>query len=283
VIPEEVRAWLDEHGYGDVDSQQAVGGGCINNGMRLYTTSGESFFLKVNGAAPADMFALEAEGLDALRVPGGPRIPETFVAGKTFLLMEDLKPAARRGDYFTTLGRQLAAMHNYTHPKFGFLHNNYIGATPQVNTWTADGYAFFADQRLGYQAALAQKRGYLGGKDVAAVKAIGERLPELVPEQPASLLHGDLWGGNAIADEHGQPALIDPAAHYGWAEAELAFTIMFGGFTGAFYDAYLEVRPLAAGWRERFPLYNLYHTLNHLNLFGTSYLGQAKSIIRKYS
>ncbi|MBN2503469.1 MAG: fructosamine kinase family protein [Anaerolineales bacterium] len=283
MIPEEVSAWLDEQGYGAIASRQSVGGGCINNGMRLHTTSDERFFLKLNNAAPADMFALEVEGLDTLRVPDGPRIPQTFLHGRDFLLMEDLKPATRKRDYFTTLGHKLAAMHAHTNPQFGFPHDNYIGATVQINTWAEDGYVFFAEQRLGFQAELAQQCGYLGGQDVAAVKAIGARLPELVPKQPASLLHGDLWGGNAISDEHGEPALIDPAAHYGWAEAELAFTSMFGGFTGEFYDAYLEVRPLDAGWRERFPLYNLYHYLNHLNLFGTSYLGQVKSIIRKYA
>jgi fructosamine-3-kinase len=106
------------------------------------------------------------------------------------------------------------------------------------------------------------------------VTALAGKLPDLVPAQPASLLHGDLWSGNAIADQHGQPAIIDPAAYYGWAEADLAMTALFGGFSGEFYQAYTEVRPLAPGWRERFSLYNLYHLLNHLNLFGRGYYGQ---------
>jgi fructosamine-3-kinase len=111
---------------------------------------------------------------------------------------------------------------------------------------------------------------------------LAARLPQLVPQQPASLLHGDLWSGNAISDRHGAPAIIDPAVYYGWAEAELAMTALFGAFAESFYQAYQEMRPLESGWRERFDIYNLYHLLNHLNLFGESYLGEVRAILRRY-
>lgn len=115
------------------------------------------------------------------------------------------------------------------------------------------------------------------------VEKLCDRLPELIPEQPASLIHGDLWSGNAMFDSRGQPAIIDPAAHYGWAEAELAMTTLFGSFPDVFYRAYQEARPLEPDFRERFPIYNLYHLLNHVNLFGGGYLGQSLSILRRYA
>lgn len=230
------------------------------------------------------MFTREAEGLHALRAAGGaPRYPEPLAWGEKYLLLEDLKPIEPAPSYWQDLGRQLAAQHAHTSSKFGFSSDNYIGSTPQINTWSEDGYIFFAEHRLGYQARLAQDAGLLSAAEAAGIESIAARLPQLVPPQPASLLHGDLWGGNAISDERGQPALIDPAAYYGWAEAELGMTALFGGFAAEFYAAYEEIRPLEPGWSERLDLYNLYHLLNHLNLFGRSYHGQVIDVIRKYS
>jgi fructosamine-3-kinase len=251
--------------------------------MRLRTEKGERFFLKVNRSTPPDMFQREAEGLAALRVLDGPRVPEPYLLGPDFLLLEDLNPGRRGKNYWVNMGRQLAALHEHTNERFGFDSDNYIGSTRQTNNWTADGYAFFGEQRLVFQAELAAGRGLLNGEEVGRVASLAKCLPELVPEQPASLIHGDLWGGNAITGPEGEPAIIDPAAHYGWAEAELGMTALFGGFSGEFYAAYNETRPLALGWRERFSLYNLYHVLNHLNLFGRGYHGQAMRIVAQYS
>jgi len=283
MVPEAVIEWLSRQGFGNVQSTRPVGGGCINNGTRLLTSTGKSFFLKTNLHAPSDMFARETEGLSALgEADITPRVPKPLLHGKIFLLLEDLAPARRRADYWPAFGRQLAGLHQRTSPRFGFEHDNYIGSTPQPNTWVENGYDFFAEYRLGFQARLAERRGLLSSADVQRVYRLADRLPDLIPSQPASLLHGDLWGGNAITDESGAPAIIDPAAHYGWAEAELAMTTLFGSFPEAFYQAYQEVRPLEAGDWERFPIYNLYHLLNHLNLFGSGYLGQVQSILRRY-
>ena len=289
MVPQRVRDWLVQAGYGGVKTARPVGGGCINNGMQVQTERGESFFLKTNSHAPAELFARETEGLEELRLPGGqavpglPRVPHVFVHGADFLLLEDLAPAARQADYWPAFGRQLAALHNCCAPQFGFHHDNYIGSTPQPNPWTADGFEFFGEQRLLFQARLAQQRGLLGSGETAKVERLAARLPQLLPAQPASLLHGDLWTGNALSDAHGAPAIIDPAAHYGWAEAELAMTALFGSFPPAFYRAYLEVRPLETGFEGRYDVYNLYHLLNHLNLFGAGYLGQVASILRHYA
>jgi protein-ribulosamine 3-kinase len=210
MIPEPVRDWCQQQGYGKIQTSHPVGGGCINNGVRLATTSGRTFFLKTNSQCPADMFTREAEGLEELRVAGGPRVPKAFLHGEGFILLEDLAPAGRGQDYWPVFGRQLAVLHNQTNARFGFQHDNYIGSTSQPNPWTGDGYTFFSEHRLVFQAKLAKKRGYLGQAELYQVEALARRLPELVPEQPASLIHGDLWGGNAIADSGGNPAIIDP-------------------------------------------------------------------------
>lgn len=282
-IPGAAERWLQEHDHGSVRRLTPVGGGCINQGARLETAGSASFFLKQNPSAPPQMFAREADGLRAIALPGGPRVPEPLLAGHDFLLLEDLRPAARRADYWTELGRRLALLHGHTAARFGFDHDNFLGSAPQPNPRTADGYTFFAEHRLGYQTRLGQENGLLESGEVRRLEALAGRLPELVPEQPASLIHGDLWSGNATTGPDGEPAVIDPAAHYGWAEAELGMTALFGGFADEFYSAYLEARPLAPGWRERLPLYNLYHLLNHVNLFGRSYLGQLRQTLARFS
>ncbi len=282
MIPESAKKWLSENEFGSITSSRSVGGGCINNGMVIETDIGASFFLKTNRRSPSDMFAREVDGLFALHVDGGPVVPKPYIHGDDFLLMEDLSPAPPQPDYWPEFGRQLAALHQNTNAQFGFEHDNYIGSTPQPNLWADDGYEFFGQSRLLYMTRLARERGLMASDDARRVERLISKLPNLIPVQPASLVHGDLWSGNATSDSRGAPAIIDPAAHYGWAEAELAMTTLFGSFPNAFYEAYEEVRPLKTGYRSRFPIYNLYHLLNHLNIFGRSYLGQVQSILRKY-
>lgn len=282
MLPSPIIDWLTEQSLGAVTGIHPVGGGCINNGARIVTASGRSFFLKTNAHCPPDMFAREAEGLEALAVADGPRVPRVFLIGADFLLIEDLRPARQSVHYWSEMGRQLALLHAHTSPQFGFSHDNYIGSTPQPNPWTDDGLAFFAQHRLMFQAELAGRQHLLSSGEVQQVERLSARLQEYIPPQPASLIHGDLWSGNLLTDENGAPALIDPAAHYGWAEADLAMMTLFGAPPEAFFRAYTEARPLPTGWRARFPLYNLYHLLNHLNLFGQGYYGQVMSIIRQW-
>ncbi len=281
-IPDPVRTWLAENSFGEVVGQRAASGGCINQGRHLETQAGRRFFLKTNPAAPAQMFEREAEGLAALAVPGGPRLPAVLLVGDDFLLLEDLQPARARPDYWERFGAALANLHLQTSPCFGFAHDNYIGSTPQPNPWVEDGFSFFAEHRLLFQARLAQRQGLLSLADLKAAERLAARLPDLIPMQPASLLHGDLWSGNAITDEQGCPAVIDPAAYFGWAEAELAMTTLFGAFPERFYQAYVQQRPLAPGYRQRFAIYNLYHLLNHLNLFGSGYYPEVSAILGRF-
>ena len=170
-------------------------------------------------------------------------------------------------------------MHRTTRAEFGWVRDNTIGATPQPNTPDPDWVRFWARQRLGFQLALAARNGHGG-----ALQRLGEtllgRLPDLLDHAPApSLLHGDLWGGNLGYMRDGEPVIYDPAVYYGDREADLAMTELFGGFGGDFYAAYREAWPLDPGYASRRDLYNLYHVLNHLNLFGGGYLGQALNLL----
>ena len=283
MVPEPVRRYLEAHNLGQPAQSEPASGGCINQGRVLTTTSGARFFLKTNPQAPPDMFAREAEGLAALAAaPGGPRVPGALLEAAGFLLLEYLAPAPAEADYWPALGRRLARQHLVTQDRFGFDHHNYLGLTPQPNPWSPDGHQFFAEHRLGYLGRLCAGRGLLDRQALRHVEHLSARLPGLIPAQPASLLHGDPWSGNIIPGPEGQACVIDPAAHYGWAEADLAMLTLFGQPPAAFYRAYESVRPLAQGYRERFDLYNLYHLLNHLWLFGRAYGQAVDHILRRY-
>ncbi len=282
MIPVQVGRWLEKNQYGAVTTQLAVGGGCIHHGSRIITTTGDSFFLKTNASVPGDLFAREAQGLQALQWPDGPRVPKPLSFGPTYLLMEDLNPAPPQPGYWAAFGRRLANLHNHTGPGYGFSQDNYIGSTPQPNPWCQDGFEFFGQHRILYMAGLARKQGLLESTQYRQAETLVAGLAQVVPAQPPSLIHGDLWRGNAMTGPKGEPSLIDPAAYYGWGEAELAMTALFGGFPAEFYRAYQEIRPLEPGWESRFPIYNLYHLLNHLVLFGRSYWGQVNAILNRY-
>lgn len=253
-------------------SVHAVTGGCIHRCYRA-TIDGRPCFVKVNEARFADMFAAEADGLAALRA-AGVRAPQPLRHGtagnEAYLVMEFLELRAR-GDW-GGLGRMLAHAHRQTGPRFGWTRDNTLGATPQQNGWHEDWQTFFAERRLAPQLALAAAKGY-------AID-IGRALEVLDGHRPAaSLLHGDLWSGNAAFLADGSPVLFDPAVYYGDREADLAMTELFGGFPEAFYAAYDAAFPLDAGYARRKHLYNLYHLLNHLNLFGGGYLEQVNATL----
>ncbi len=265
---------LDALGLGSVLQREALGGGCISDVARLTLSGGGSLILKQNPQAPADMFPAEAAGLAALRDAGTLRVPRVVHAQADYILLEDLGRGAPATDYWDRLGEGLAQLHGESRSQFGFGCNNYCGATPQDNSPLLDGHEFFARFRLLALAREARQRELIGEGLYARLQSIARRLPELVPKQRAVLLHGDLWSGNVHCCSDGLPALIDPASYWGWAEADLAMTLLFGGFAPSFYEAYEGNSGLDPGWQERAPLYNLYHLLNHLLLFGGSYLAQ---------
>lgn len=263
-------------------SSRSIGGGCINSAYQLDTPAGQ-FFVKVNRPQLSGMFAAEAQGLQEMAAIDAVKVPAVICHGRTasdsFLVLEYIELGSLRGQAAALLGEQLAQLHAVEQPYFGWSMDNTIGSTPQPNDRHNDWVSFYQQQRLAHQYQLAARHGFAGN-----LQKNGERLIEQVPAffsdyspQP-SLLHGDLWGGNAAADDEGQPVIFDPACYYGDAEADLAMTELFGSFGGDFYAAYHSVRPIDSGYRVRKTLYNLYHIINHLNLFGGGYLGQAESM-----
>lgn len=263
--------------------EEPAGGGCINRSQVLLGQDGRRYFLKLNRAEKADMFAAEAEGLAELARAGAIRVPLPIAHGvsgaEAWLVLEHLQLGGRGSG--TELGRRLAALHRSSNPHFGWHRHNTIGATHQPNTPGPDWLRFLRDQRLKFQLDLAQSNGaghrlLTNGErllaDLGAFFSGYDPLP--------SLLHGDLWGGN-YGYAHGEPVLFDPAVYYGDREADLAMTELFGGFSGDFYAAYREVWPLDPGYGQRRDLYNLYHVLNHFNLFGGGYGGQAGTMLER--
>jgi fructosamine-3-kinase len=236
----------------------------------------QRWFVKSSAGAPADQFPSEAAGLVALAAPGALRVPRDPVAGgpPAFLLMEAIATGPRAPRFAEALGAGLAELHRRTtHDRYGFATDNYLGATPQPNGWEHDWETFVRERRLQPQLDRARRAGLSDPElDRLADRLIG-RLGEVLagPEEPACLLHGDLWSGNVLADEAGQPVLVDPACWYGRREAELGMMLLFGGFPARCYDAYDATWPLHEGWRRRAGVFVVYHLLNHVNLFGRSY------------
>ena len=275
---------LEKNGIYAVDLAAArpVGGGDISSAWQVQTKTGP-VFLKTAAANAADSFAAEADGLKELKRADAVRVPEVLAAGATqtdrFLALEWLALGANSPDGDRVFGQQLAKLHAQTADRFGWKRNNTIGCTPQINTWADSWVNFYREQRLIFQLELAENNGF-----GSALKESGAELTEKLSglfanyEPVPSLLHGDLWAGNR-SSINGQPVIFDPAVYYGDRETDLAMTELFGGFSVDFYSAYRAAYPLDEGYRVRKKLYNLYHVLNHLNLFGGGYLAQAESII----
>lgn len=281
--------WLINQGFGTIENLTTVGGGSISDSHLLETSRGHAFFLKSHNDSPDGMYFSEAAGLKALAAAIATNatnaicVPTVYSVDDDYLLLEYFPPVEKTDHYWQDLGTQLAKLHQNTAPQFGFEIDNFCGLTPQPNPQMENGFDFFAEHRLLYQGRIAYDKKLVKASLVDSLERICHRLHSLIPEQPASLIHGDLWSGNIFTGPQGQPALIDPATHYGWAEAEIAMTTLFGGLDEAFYDAYIETSPLENDWKNRLSLYNLYHLLNHLNLFGSGYLAQVQATIRMYS
>lgn len=269
-----------------------VAGGDINESFLVSLTDGRRFFMKENTQNNAGFFQAEQKGLAAIRRTGVIQVPKVLdsgvLEGRSYLILEYLEAAPKKADYWECFGRQLASMHKtdtleWTPAgKYGFTEDNYIGAGEQDNTIEKNWIDFFRQHRLEAQFQRASR--YFETADHKAMLRLLEHLDDylLEPEHP-SLLHGDLWGGNFVTGPDGYAWLIDPAVYVGHAEADLAMTELFGGFSPAFYGSYMQCNPLEPGYPDRRDLYNLYHLLNHLNLFGMSYYSAVTRILRRFA
>ena len=296
-----------------------VGGGCISQALRLETERG-SYLLKTSEEQLPGFFEAEAKGLQLIASTNTVRVPEVLayhdavpaddqrrmtndendesdnpsfvrrpssVVESSFILLEWLQPPPHADHRAAAahLGYALAALHRTCAAAYGLEHDNYLGTSRQVNAWTPGWTAFFREHRLLFQAELAMRNGYWNNERARRMERVLDQLDKWIDDsqvQP-SLIHGDLWSGNYLVGPDGGPALIDPAVYYGDREAELAYTAMFTPFPEAFYRAYEEAWPLPDGWRERRPLYNLYHLVNHLNHFGESYGSAVDSVLKQYA
>ena len=266
-----------------ITDTRSVSGGCINQGYQLIGRD-RSYFVKLNQASQVEMFRAEALGLTQMydtKTIGLPK-PICFGVAKnsSYIVLEWLDLGRGNSNSWLEMGRQLAQMHQQgTVDRFGWEINNTIGSTPQINTWMENWADFFAEQRIGYQLRLAQRKGGNFPDTNQVVAAVRARLADRKPE--ASIVHGDLWSGNANITVDGQPTIFDPATYYGDREVDLAMTELFGGFPPAFYQGYNQQWQLDSGYQQRKTLYNLYHILNHFNLFGGGYGNQAKRMIQQ--
>jgi fructosamine-3-kinase len=279
-------------GFGEVVDVRPIGGGCISDAqhVRVRTADGSnrSLFVKSNVRSFLDNFQCEAAGLNQLHDTGTIRVPQVFTvteAGQhAYLVAEWIDEGQRGADYFADFGRQLAALHRAAcGDEYGWQRDNYLGAAKQINSVSKDWPAFVAEHRIGFQLRWAVDQQRATENLSSACEQIIQQMPQLLEgrDDRAALLHGDLWSGNYLCDSGGQPVIIDPAVYQGCREAEFGMLQLFGSCPPAFYQAYQDALPMPAGWQRRVSVYVLYHLLNHLNLFGTGYLGQCQSLAAK--
>lgn len=287
-LPDSIRRHIEKNNDCRITNVTRVSGGSINQAAKVTLDPPGTCFLKWNTATDPDMFEKETRGLRLLREAGtGLRIPDVLSFGALdsqtgYLLMEFVEVGGSRGGSAESFGRKLASLHQNRAGQFGLDHDNYIGRLPQSNTLHDDWVTFLAEERFDPQVSMAVDDGKLPAGISKKFEALYHRLPELLPEEPPALLHGDLWGGNFFYTADGNAAVYDPAVYYGHREIELAFTKLFGGFSESFYRAYREAYPLEPDFKSRVDLYNLYPLLVHTNLFGGHYGSQVESIVRRF-
>jgi fructosamine-3-kinase len=287
-----------EQALGNTPQQiHPIGGGFASSAARFVANSQPylvKWFTRLSPSPPTgwpDVFAAEAYGLQLLTTAQTVRVPHVYAhaaqqdACPAFIVMEWIEagPAVDHAKAAEALGHGLAALHCVSAVAFGLDQHNYCGATPQANTWTSSWSEFYGQQRIGFQMELAAQQGHPPASRRRRLERLIERLGDWIDDAVRpSLLHGDLWGGNWLVDAAGEPVLIDPAVYFGDREAELAMCQLFGGFPPAFFRAYDVAWPPVPGRDERVPLYQLYHLLNHLNLFGETYGAQVDRVLQRY-
>ncbi|MCC6289074.1 MAG: fructosamine kinase family protein [Chitinophagaceae bacterium] len=269
-----------------INNHTPVQGGDINQAFLLETNQGR-FLIKINAAMYGlDLFEKEAKGLLQLADAKSLRVPMPLLDGKyhqqLFFVMEYIEQSKPSGNFWEILGEGMAKIHLNSNEHFGFAHNNFIGSLAQSNTVHTTWADFYAHERLIPLARKAHKRGVLESEYVEAIEKIGSSLSSIFPAEKPALLHGDLWSGNFMADEKGNPVIFDPAVYYGNREMDIAMSLLFGGFDDKFYASYHHHYPLQPGWESRIKLCQLYPLLVHLALFGGGYHEKVVEVIQHY-
>ena len=268
---------LDE----EIKNVKTVTGGCINNTYLLLTES-KKYFLKLNSSNLSNLFKTEKLGLELLSSTKTIRIPKVILQEEDpeqYLLIEFIDSNPESINYWADFGKRLAQLHKNTSLSFGLDYDNYIGSLHQSNKQHNNWIDFFISERIKPQLKLATKNSFELNN---YFEPLYKELKNILPNEKPALLHGDLWSGNQMPDEKGRPCIYDPAVYYGNREVDLAMTTLFGKFPNEFYISYNNEYPLIQGWKDRLDIHNLYPLLVHLNLFGSSYLGQIKQILKRY-
>lgn len=265
----------------------SVGGGDINQAYLLHSEDGGAYFVKCNDDECAvDMLEKEADALNVFAVHNEIKVPQVILSGNqgkyAFLVLEYLESRAPTTQFWERFGQQLANFHHIKQDQFGWSYSNYIGTLHQSNDLHEGWPSFYAQERLLPQFAEARDQGLLGGTELTHGQNMMAKIAEICPDEPPSLVHGDLWSGNFIATVKDLPVLIDPAPYYGHREMDLAMSLLFGGFDKLFYQSYQACFPMQPGFHKRCDAYQLYYLLVHLNLFGMGYHRQVAEILKKY-
>lgn len=288
-IQEQVLKLLNLKDYTTaISGIRPLSGGSINAVYR-FEVNKQSYVLKVNDSGKyPEMFEKEAQGLKLLSKHSSFSIPKTIgtgaTEGKSFLLMEHIDSAIPKTGFWKDFANKLVSLHRHTSQNncFGLDHSNYIGSLPQQNNWTQNWHRFYTEQRLIPLFEKGEKHGQFNGVDKENIIHLSDNLHNYIPDEKPALLHGDLWSGNFMVAENGDPCLIDPAVYYGHRETELAFMQMFGGFGAELFQEYASQFPLESGFENRVDLHQLYPLLVHSILFGGHYVQEVKSILAKW-
>ncbi len=283
MIPEYIKSEIQSGLNAEIVSSEHQTGGDINSAAIINFENGYSYFLKWNDAAPERMFETEAKGLELLSDADTELIiPEVILIGIDFLLLSLIESGTENSDSSFQFGAELAKLHKHSSESFGLDHSNFIGKLSQKNSTHQNWADFYISERIKPQIKLGIKSGKFESNLISKLVSLHQVVQRVFPEEPPSLLHGDLWSGNYMFTKDGRASIYDPAVYYGHREMDIAMTRLFGGFSSDFYAGYNSEYPLAGGFEDRIELCNLYPVLVHANLFGGAYVNQAIGIMDRY-
>lgn len=277
------KSYLENLVGKEISGVYSLGGGSIGTSYKIESLEGQQYFIK-KYEGNDNIVECEVHGLQELEKASVIKIPNIIAYNNNWIVLEFISRGKQNNEFWERFGREFAKLHKFRSKLFGFYEDNYIGATRQINNQQKNWVEFYFLQRLKYQITLAEKKRLVDSEFLRIFGKLENKIADIIGEHEVfpSLLHGDLWSGNFLIGEKGEPVLIDPAAYYGDREADLAMTKLFGGFNDRFYASYNEEFPLEDGHDYREDIYKLYHVLNHLNMFGSSYYAQALALIKNY-